>query len=90
MQKAIQENELNNQIYLEEQRKNLVELQGQNIIDEAKYRANATKQELDVFGEIDPEKIRALALHELGKNADRIDTLTITPELLAGFSGLKN
>ncbi len=86
-EKAIQQNEMNNKIDLEEKRKGLVELQGANSMSEAKYKADAQKLLLGSFGGLDAEVIRAHALYQLGCNADKIECLTITPELMAGLNG---
>lgn len=85
-EKAIQENELKNKTELEQQRAQLVELQGKNTMQEAQYKADAAKLEMGVFAEMSPETIRAHALYQLGKNAARIETLTVTPEILAGLA----
>ena len=41
--------------------------------------------ELQVYGAIEPRKVLALALNELGQNAGRIGNLTVTSEILAGL-----
>ena len=84
-ERTIKENELANSIALEEQRAQLVELQGRNNMDEAKIRADARRLELAVYDGMSAEVLRAHALYELGRNAARIETLTITPEILAGL-----
>ena len=84
-ERAIQENELSNKISLEQKKAELVKLQGDNAIAEAKYDTEASKMAMSVFDTMDPEKLRAHALYQIGKNANRIETLTITPELLAGI-----
>jgi hypothetical protein len=92
----IKENELNTEITLEEQRKGLVDLQGQNALreaenrgkaleEEARYRARARQLELSVYESVDPRKVLALAMSDLGQNAGRIGNLTITSEILAAI-----
>ncbi len=84
---AIKRNEMAAKVELEEQRKNLVALEAENLKAEAEAKAAAAKVELEAFEGIEPEKLRALALYEMGKNAENIGTLTITPEILAGLKG---
>jgi len=84
-ERAIKENELSNLIGLEEKRTQLVRLQGDNTIAEAKYKTEAEKLSMTVFDGLNPETLRAHALYQIGKNAARIETLTITPEVLAGL-----
>jgi regulator of protease activity HflC (stomatin/prohibitin superfamily) len=84
-ERAIQENELRNKIQLEGEREKLVQLEGENRITEARFKADAAKLEMAVFEEMSPNLLRAHALYELGKNAQKIQNLTITPELLAGL-----
>ena len=84
-ERVIQENELANKIGLEEQRKKLVELQGANALQEAQYKADAAKREFEAFEGMSPDTIRAHALLALGRNAAKIQTLTITPELLTAI-----
>ncbi len=41
--------------------------------------------ELELYAAIDPRKVLALAMTELGQNAGRIGNLTITSEILAAL-----
>lgn len=93
-ERKIKEAELNTDIALEQQRRALVDLQGENAAREAEnqgkamevkagYRAKATQLELDVLKTLPPRETLALALREMGRRADRIGQLTITPEILA-------
>lgn len=95
-ERKIKENELNTEITLEERRRQLIERQGENALREAenrgkaleekaRYRARARELELAVYGPIDARKVLALALNELGQNASRIGSLTITSEILASL-----
>jgi hypothetical protein len=84
-ERVIQENEMKTQIEMEEKRKQLVELEGANTIQEAEYKAQATKKELEAYENVGPEMVRAQALLRLGENASRIENLTITPDLLSGI-----
>ena len=81
----IKENELNSQITLEKKRKELIALEGANIIKEAEFHAKAKETELAAYKKLAPNVILALAIKELGENAEKIDTLTITPDILASI-----
>jgi hypothetical protein len=95
-ERKIKENELNTEIALEEQRRRLIDLQGENGLREAesrgkaleeaaRYQARAKQLELDVYSAIDARKVVALAMSDLGQNAARIGNLTITSEILAAL-----
>jgi regulator of protease activity HflC (stomatin/prohibitin superfamily) len=93
-ERKIKENELNTEITLKEQRRRLIDLQGQNAFreaesrgkaleEEARYRARTRQLELGVYEAIDPRKVLALAMTDLGHDTGRIGSLTITSEILA-------
>src|SRR5262249_9190979 len=95
-ERKIKENELNTEIALEEQRRQLIDLQGANELreaenrgkaleQEARYRIEAKKLELALYGTLAPRSILALAMNELGQNAERVGNLTITSEVLASL-----
>jgi regulator of protease activity HflC (stomatin/prohibitin superfamily) len=95
-ERKIKENELNTEIALEEKRRQLIDLQGENELREAENRGKALEQEaqhrvrakeleLAVYKSLDPRSILALALNEMGTNAARIGNLTITSEMLAAL-----
>ena len=92
----IKENELNTEITLEQRRRQLIELEGENaqqeaefrgraLEKEAEYRARAQEMELGVYKEFAPPAILALAMKALGDNAGRIGHLNITPEILSSL-----
>jgi len=94
--RKIKENELNTEITLEEQHRQLIGLQGNNALrqatnhgkaleEEAAYRTRVRQKELDLYTAIDPRKVLALAMIELGQNAGRIGNVTITSEILAAL-----
>ncbi len=87
-ERKIRENELNTQITLEEKKKTLIELHGNNSIEEAEFQAKAKSLELGVYADLDPRLVLALALKELSGNAQKIGSLTITSEILSSL--LKN
>jgi hypothetical protein len=95
-ERKIKENELNTDIALEQRRRQLIDLQGDNarreaenrgqsLELEAQYRAKARRMELAVYEGLEPRSILALALNELGQNAGQIGNLTITSEILASL-----
>ncbi len=90
----IKQNELNTQIALEQDRERLILLEGANaqaeaenrgkaLELEAEYRGRATETELGAYQSVDPRKVLALAMRDLGRNADRVGNLNITSEVLA-------
>jgi len=94
--RKIKENKLNTEITLEEQHRQLIGLQGNNALrqatnhgkaleEEAAYRTRVRQKELDLYTAIDPRKVLALAMIELGQNAGRIGNVTITSEILAAL-----
>ncbi|MHA1156177.1 MAG: SPFH domain-containing protein [Candidatus Heimdallarchaeota archaeon] len=84
-EQKIKENELNTQITLEKKRKQLIDLEGENILKEAQFNAQAKEKELAAYKKVDAQMLLALALKEMGENADKIGTLTFTPEILAAL-----
>ncbi len=92
----IKERELNSDITLEQQRRKLIDLEGENQLRKAeirgkalelvaRYRTDAKKLELDLYNGLEPRSVLALALNELGGNAQKIGNLTITSEMLASL-----
>src|SRR5205823_2592583 len=82
-ERKIKENELNTEITLEERRRLLIELSGENALREADNRgralereaeskAKAKERELLVYKTMEPRAILALAMNELGQNAGQI------------------
>lgn len=97
-ERKIKENELRTDITLEEQRERLIELNGNNTLQEAEFRGKAvvmegesrTKaltMELDAYAGQDPKLLLALAMRNLGDNAGKVGNLTITTELMASLLG---
>ncbi len=95
-ERKIQENELRTQVALEEQRQALIALQGTNSLAEAeqrgqamaaeaRFQTEARAAELAIYQGTDPRSLLALALNELGRNAERVGNLTITSEMLASL-----
>jgi len=84
-ERKIKESERATEIALEEQRRALIALEGDNALREAEYRAQAMEKTLAVYGAMDPRSLLALALKEMGENAKRIGSLNITTETLASL-----
>lgn len=98
-ERKIKENELNTDITLEQNRQQLIELEGNNaqreadfrgraLEQEAEYRARASELEMAVYRTMEPPTILALAMKELGQNAARVGNLTITSEVLSALLNL--
>jgi regulator of protease activity HflC (stomatin/prohibitin superfamily) len=86
-EKRIKENELANRAYLAEKEKGVVALEGQNLIDRAKHDASAEKERLLAYEGLSPEALRAHALLLFGKNAQKIENFSVTPEMLGALRG---
>jgi hypothetical protein len=84
-ERKIKESERATEIALEEQRRALIALEGENALREAEYQAQAAEKTLAVYRAMDPRSILALALKEMGENAERIGSLNITTETLASL-----
>ena len=84
-ERKIKESERATEIALEEQRRALITLEGENALREAEYQAQVSEKTLAVYRAMDPRSILALALKEMGANAERIGSLNITTETLASL-----
>ncbi len=95
-ERKIKQSELETDVTLENNRRELIERKGQNATQEAEFRgraleleagfrARALQSETDVFAGLEPRLVLALAMRELGTNAKRIGNLNITPEILASL-----
>lgn len=95
-ERKIKQSELETDVTLEQNRRELIERRGQNATQEAEFRgraleleagfrARALQAETDVFAGLEPRLVLALAMRELGTNAKRIGNLNITPEILASL-----
>lgn len=84
-ERRIKERELETDTTLAEQRGRLIELEGANRVREAETKAEALRQELAAYEEIDPARITAMALRTMGERASHIGSLNFTPEVLAGL-----
>jgi hypothetical protein len=89
-ERRIKENELNTQVLLEERRRELVDLEGQNNNRQAEYNARSNDIWLQPWRATDPRVLLALAFKLMGENAERIGNLTVTPEILATIMNGRN
>ncbi len=91
----IEDQKLQAKTGMEERRRKLVELETQNTIQYAKARAEAMRLELESVAKLPPDLLEVLmanqmqshklisrAMRDLAKNAQKIGTLNITPDLL--------
>lgn len=84
-ERKIQENELSTKIALEQQRAELVDLEGDNMKKEADFAAAAVSAKLAPYASLDPRQLMAMGIREMGEKAEHIGSLTLTPELLAAI-----
>lgn len=89
-ERKIKQNQLDSDIALEKERKELVELEGGNAIREAEYQSKALNLGLVPYKEMEPKLLLALGFKALGEKADKIGNLTITPDLLSSVLGLNS
>jgi hypothetical protein len=81
-ERQIKENELATAVALEEKRKSLVTLQGENNKQQADFEAQALTRKLEPYKTLSPQTLLALSLKEMAQNAGKIGNLTITSEIL--------
>ncbi|EFH85890.1 band 7 protein [Ktedonobacter racemifer DSM 44963] len=81
-ERKIKQNELATSVVLEERRKELVNLQGENTRQEAEYEAMAMRIRLAPYSELEVKQLLALSFHDFADNAHKIGNLTITSEIL--------
>lgn len=97
-ERAIREKELASDKALEEQRAEMIALQGTNALKEAENAAAAARiaadaateaetKRLAVWKGLDPRAVLAHAMRALAADAGRIGSLNVTTELLAGLLG---
>ena len=90
----IKSNELEGEISLARERERLIDLEAANDRKvsqawgerrelEAGFTARASEMELAPYRDLDPRKGLALAMRDIGNNADKVGNLNITSEVLA-------
>lgn len=94
----IKNSELDNEVELEERRRELVVKQSENRIKQAQAEAKALEMEAEaetkadeiryrLYKDLSPQSMVGLALKEWAANAGTIDNLTITPDLVSKVVG---
>lgn len=94
----IKNSELDNEVELEERRRDLVIKQSDNRIKQAQAEAKAIEMEAEaetkadeiryrLYKDLSPQSMVGLALKEWAANAGTIDNLTITPDLVSKVVG---
>lgn len=81
-ERKIKQNELSTAVALEERRRALVDLQGENARKQAEVEAEALRIRLAPYQDLAPNKVVALAFRDFADNAQKIGNLTITSEIL--------
>ena len=81
-ERKIRESEMNTEVEIENRRKDLVDMQARNSLALAEAEAKAEELKLEPYGELPPQALVGLALKEWAANAGKIDSLSITPDLL--------
>ena len=81
-ERKIKQNELSTTVDLEQRRRELVDLQGENARKQAEFEAEATRSQLAPYQALDTRLMLALAFRDFAANADKIGNLTITSEIL--------
>ncbi|HLG75161.1 MAG TPA: SPFH domain-containing protein [Ktedonobacteraceae bacterium] len=82
-ERKIKQNELATSVALEERRQELVDLAGENARKEAEFEAEATRVRLAPYRDLEARQLLSLAFREFAENAQKIENLTITSEILS-------
>ncbi len=82
-ERKIKQNELSTAVALEQRRKELVDLQGENARKEAEFDAEAIRIRLTPYQQLEARQLLGLAFRDFAENAQKIGNLTITSEILA-------
>ena len=83
----IRQREMDNDVSLEERRKDLVDMQARNNLALAEAEAKAEELKLSPYGELPPQALVGLALKEWAANAGEIGQLNISPDMLSQLVG---
>ena len=89
-ERKIKQNELSTEVDLEQRRRELVDLQGENARKQAEFEAETTRITLAPYQALDTRLMLALAFRDFAANADKIGNLTITSEILAQLLNAKS
>jgi len=83
----ISQREMDNDVSLEERRKDLVDMQARNNLALAEAEAKADEMKLTPYGALPPQALVGLALKEWAANAGDIGQLNISPDMLSQLVG---
>jgi regulator of protease activity HflC (stomatin/prohibitin superfamily) len=81
-ERKIKQNELSTTVDLEQRRRELVDLQGENARKQAEFEAEATRMQIAPYQALDVRLLLGLAFRDFAANADKIGNLTITSEIM--------
>ncbi len=81
-ERKIKQNELSTSVDLEQRRRELVDLQGENARKQAEFESEALRIQLMPYQSLDQRLIMALAFRDFASNAQKIGNLTITSDIL--------
>jgi regulator of protease activity HflC (stomatin/prohibitin superfamily) len=84
-ERKIKENELNTQITIEKQKKNLIQLQAENRIKEAETWSKSEEIRLKPYIKMNSAHLLALSMKALSERTKTIGNLNITSELLSSI-----
>jgi regulator of protease activity HflC (stomatin/prohibitin superfamily) len=88
-ERKISENEVASKIALENQRQELVDLEGANERKLADFQSAASAARLAPFRDMDPRVLLGMGFKELGERAASIQSISITPDILAALREAK-
>jgi hypothetical protein len=81
-ERKIKQNELATAVSLEEQRKTLVNLEGENARQRAEFEAEATRIRLAPYRELEVKQLLALSFRQFADNAQKIGNLNVSSEIM--------
>jgi hypothetical protein len=81
-ERKIKQNELATAVDLEQRRRELVDLQGENARKQAEFEAEATRIQLTPYQALDQRVVLALAFRDFAANAQKIGNLHISADIL--------
>lgn len=86
-ERKLKQREMDTEVELENQRKDLVDMQAQNNLTLAEAEAKADEMKLNPYGELSPQALVGLALKEWAGNAGTVENLSIGADVLNQLIG---
>ena len=86
-ERRIKQSEMDTEVGLENQRKDLVDTQARNQLTLAEADAKAEELKLSPYGALAPQVLVGLALKEWAAGGGSIGNLSITPDMLSQLAG---